>query len=222
MFGRSRLSLPFLDLLVSHDDEDGDESSSIRYYRQQQGSLPNLRDLTVDPSTLCKVAYGLSAIRAEKACGSSQTLGGMTCLRIATRLFASKQGRLLRECNTKDIVRLCCACANTLGAAGFSTVDQEFVFRHFPRRVVQLLNENEDLLGQLPASKLADLIWPLGELGVQESRETRNRQMEYKRLRLVARLPALSESQFADLPPSCTANLVSLSFKWVCCRLVYI
>eukprot|EP00566_Odontella_aurita_P001936 CAMPEP_0113546088 /NCGR_PEP_ID=MMETSP0015_2-20120614/11616_1 /TAXON_ID=2838 /ORGANISM="Odontella" /LENGTH=1827 /DNA_ID=CAMNT_0000446513 /DNA_START=106 /DNA_END=5586 /DNA_ORIENTATION=- /assembly_acc=CAM_ASM_000160 len=210
IFGRPRLSLPFLDLLVSHDDDDVEETSSIRHYMQQQGSLPSLRDLTVDPSTLCKVAYGLSTLPAKQSLGLPQSFSGMSCLRIATRLFASKHGRLLRECNIRDLVRLCCACANTIGATrdNFSSADQEFVFRHFPRRVVQLLNENESLLGQLSASNLADLVWALGELGVQESRNAKNGETEYKKLRLAAKLPALSESQLEVVPPSCTLNLL--------------
>ena len=212
LFGRSRTSIPYLDHKFTYNDEE-DESTS-RSFLKQQRVLPTLRTLPVDPQTICKLASGLSKL-AIKYPYMSET----SFIRIAARLFASKQGRLLKECNNHDIVRLCCACANMMKAPRneLSSTDQDFVFGYFPRKILQHINNStrgdESFLDQLEVHSLADVVWSLGELGVQASEE-RN---QHKKLRLTTKIPNLSGDQLSSLSPSSLSKLVSQNFLITSC-----
>lgn len=130
-FGRARSRrLSLLNLKIS-DDEDDDDGNTT-------SAKPTLKDLTVDPATLSKLCFGLAQVSRNH----QQIIGSEQILRVASRLFSSKNGRLLSECSHKDVIRMCCACVDTMKLAGkeLRGSDREFVLRQFPRRVAQLIN----------------------------------------------------------------------------------
>ena len=210
LFGKSRSRrLSLLDLKISDEDDDDDETTS-----QKQKHLPTLSDLTVDPSTLCKLAFGLAQISRSH----QQIVGSEQILRVATRLFSSKNGRLLSECSHKDVIRMCCACVDTMKLAGkeIRGSDREYVLRQFPRRVVQLINTpiiddggiQRSYLEDLSPSDLSALLFAFGELGVRASYHPDNPQLEYRKLRIVPTCPSLSEENLESLTPTSAVNLV--------------
>ena len=152
-------------------------------------------------------------------------VGSEQILRIATRLFASKDGRLLSECNPSDVVRMCCACVDTMKLAGkeIRGSDREYVLRQFPRRVVQLINApacrnitssasngaHTSYLDQLTPSELSAMLFSLGELGVKLGTGMEPPQAEYRKLRVVPACPCLSTEQLESLTASSAVNLVS-------------
>ena len=216
-FGKARSTrLPLLDIRIPEVDEYDDDNQ----YRETL-QLPALKDLTVDPSTLCKVAFGSSLISRNH----QYIVGSEQILRIATRLFASKDGRLLSECNPSDVVRMCCACVDTMKLAGkeIRGSDREYVLRQFPRRVVQLINApacrnitssasngaHTSYLDQLTPSELSAMLFSLGELGVKLGTGMEPPQAEYRKLRVVPACPCLSTEQLESLTASSAVNLVS-------------
>jgi hypothetical protein len=165
-FGRPRINLPILEQAVN-DDDDEDDQFLAPLGRSRR---PKLRDLMIDPSTLCKAACGFQRLSKEHP----YIKGGWTFTRVAVRLLSSKNARLMKECSIHDIVRLC-------EAAVLSDVDghgRELIIGLFARQVAKVLNEVlED--GTLhdtsidietaSSTEIATLIWTLGEMGVKYS-----------------------------------------------------
>lgn len=214
LFGQSRFSLPFLDHRVG--DYDDEESMNVSP-DSSKSTLPALRDLTVDPATLCKVAFTF----CELGPNHPNIRGAGVLLRIATRLLTSKNGQLMKECKTEDIVRLCYACAKALASSGneINGEDREFILRHFLRRVVQLLNDSyEDsggkdyrtpsLFDDLPPSDLVALLWSLGELGVRFEEGNDHSRHAHRKLYLIMKKPWLSTEQLKTLSESSLAMLL--------------
>ena len=199
---RSRRLSSLLDLKISDDDDEDDDAST---------SKPTLKDLTVDPATLSKLCFGLAQVSRNH----QQIVGSEQILRVASRLFSSKNGRLLSECSHKDVIRMCCACVDTMKLAGkeLRGSDREFVLRQFPRRVVQLINtplsDGRSYLDDLSPEDVSAMLFALGELGIRSSRGTESPETEHRRLRIVPPCPVLSEEMLDSLSLTSVANLVS-------------
>jgi len=203
-FGKARSNrLSLLDLKISDDDDEDDDATK---------SKPTLKDLTVDPATLSKLCFGLAQVSRNH----QQIVGSEQILRVASRLFSSKNGRLLSECSHKDVIRMCCACVDTMKLAGkeLRGSDREFVLRQFPRRVVQLINtplsDGRSYLDDLSPEDVSAMLFALGELGIKSSRRsTESPETEHRRLRIVPSCPVLSEEMLESLSLTSVANLVT-------------
>ncbi|GKY96438.1 hypothetical protein MPSEU_000603300 [Mayamaea pseudoterrestris] len=175
---------------------DGDAHSIIT-----RKPRPLLKDLPVDPSTLCKFLCSLTKF----ASNNIWICGGDSLMRVVLRLLSSKNGRLLRECPLFDLARLCGAVAGTTGRA---TIGRERI-AHFVRRVAQYLNEfkcDDDKLLAPPES--AKLLWSLGELGVKYNAQMSDFQAAHRRLELVSSMTFLMTSQFDELTDRRLAKLL--------------
>jgi hypothetical protein len=192
-FGRARFLAQLLDQRSDEPQaEEGDEFS-LSFLTKK--SLPLLKDLPIDPSTLCKVTASFSSLSFP---------GGDVFARVALRLMTSRSGRLLRECPMADLVRLCEAVASHGIPLGRERVSL------FVRKLVHLFN-TEWASGQsysLQSNYAAVLIWSLGELGVKCASDPGPEvaSTAHRRLHLVGRLP-LDEIQTRSLT---TLNCVKL------------
>jgi hypothetical protein len=165
-FGRPRINLPLLESAVDDDDDDDDVLGPF----VEQSLRPKLRDLSVDPSTLCKAACNFQRLSSKH----HHIKGGWVLTRVAIRLLSSKNARLMKECSIHDLVRLC-------EAAVLSDMDghgRELIIGLFARQVVSVLNGALDEetrndysinVEAASSSELVTLIWALGELGVKSS-----------------------------------------------------
>lgn len=196
-FGRTKHLVPFMDQRIEESPGDGDDLSLLLVTRKS--SLPLLKDLPLDPSTICKMTSSFAKLRTRHpAIG-----GGETLARVALRLLTSRNGRLLRECPIRDLVRLCEALATARGALGRERVSL------FVRRVVQLLNEEyKNKVFKLGAAEMATFVWSLGELGVKFSPGLDDPSSAHRRLHVTTDLPLPTEQQIGDLPPLHWSNLV--------------
>jgi hypothetical protein len=155
--------------------EEGDEfSPSILTKR----TLPLLKDLPLDPSTLCKITSSFGMLHVG---------GGEVFARVALRLMTSRSGRLLQECPMNDIVRLC----ETLASGGVPLGRERVSL--FVRKLVYLFN-TEWAAGDtyaLTSGDAAVLIWSLGELGVKCVADPGSEDVSsaHRRLQLLGRLP---------------------------------
>jgi hypothetical protein len=200
-FGRSRFHIPFLD----HKDDESEDADEL-HTRSLGGKkrLPLLRDLPIDPSTLCKAACSFAILPSSyPAIKGSETL-----LRIALRLLTSRNGRLLQVCPRQDVIRLCEAVATNESPYGR---EQNGLFT---RRVVRLLNESDeesvDFLSSFSPSEIATLVWSLAQLGVKHQPGQTDTASAHRRLQLIRELPFLSEDQVRSLPSLCVTRLVRL------------
>jgi hypothetical protein len=205
-FGR-RFPLPLLNHGVNEHEDEEDENLSY----QMERKLPLLRDLPVDPSSLCKLASGFSSLNQNQP----SIVGGWTFLRVAIRLLASKNGQLMEQCPVQDVIRLCHACAmrKTNGR------EREQVLHLYARRVVQFMNEAldpdrdahgkaADRLAHAAPWEISILMWSLGELGARHFTTDENRRLAHRKLHLVTDRPLLTEEQLQSLSAASTANLV--------------
>jgi hypothetical protein len=207
-FGKPRMNLAILEQMGSdHDNEDELELAPLL----EKSHRPMLRDLSVDPSTLCKAACGFQRLSAKHP----HIKGGWTLTRVAVRLLSSKDARLMRECSIHDIVRLS-------EAAVLSDVDghgRELITGLFARKVVQVLNEaldsgrdgksgSVDVAAATP-SEVCTLLWALGELGAKHSLDDEASHSAYKKMRLIAGTPLLTRDQVKSLDVSSAIKLVS-------------
>ena len=213
-FGKSRLNSKLLDQRIG-DQEDEDDYSLTSVFHKAH--LPLLGDLTVDPSTLCKVACGFARLSAKHP----YVTGSWTMTRVAVRLLSSKNARLMKECSLHDIVRLCEA-AVLSEVAGHG---RELIIGLFSRKVVQVLNEGLDPsydrensssesvdLAIATPSEISTLAWTLGELGVRHATSDEARQTAHKKLRLITDKPLLTKDQISSLNVSSLLRLVSQTF----------
>ena len=205
--GKPRLALRLLEQRLDTAIDEDDESQVSESGKGRH--LPLLRDLSMDPSTMCKLAYGLS--RAQVLLPEMD--GAWTFTRVAVRLMSSKHGQLLRVSSPGDNVRLAYACVtNQCNDHG-----RDFISRLFARRFVQRLNEllNGNEKGSvsrqlaLSSAETATLVWSMGNLGVRHwITEQGANGTAYKKLRLVTSLSLLSESELESSSSHSIARLL--------------
>ena len=156
--GRSRFHLPFLDQRIGDPLDDADEAPVAHSTRS---SLPLLRELPVDPLTLCKASSCFAKLKSDHPSFKTKE----TLTRVSLRLFSSRNGRLLKECPLPDLVRL-------IEAAALSKVPAyRELIGLFSRRALHVLNElPRDEAGalqlNLSSQEICTLVFSLGELGV--------------------------------------------------------
>jgi hypothetical protein len=195
-FGRPRLNLPILELVMGGDDED--DSDDFLAPLLKRSKRPKLKDLSIDPSTLCKASCGFQRLSAIHP----HIKGGWTMTRVAVRLLSSKNGRLMRECSIHDLVRLC-------EATVLGDVDghgRELIIGLFARQLVAVLNETLDdkkqtdfFIDTATSPEIAIFIWSLGELGVKALRPGEQSHMANRKMRLVTFEPFLSALNVKEL-----------------------
>ena len=207
--GRSRTALKMLEqTLGNFEDEEGEGAPAA--VLTAKSAVPLLRDLSLDPATICKIASSLS--RFEK---SHPEIGGSwTFLRVAVRLLTAKNAQILRESSLRDVAELC----NTCASDDVSGPGRDFITRLYARRVVQHLNNllNDpsvdkvtmpEILSLSPAD-VTRLLWSLGELSVRYAKTDESRSTAYKRLRLVTDKTILSGKQLESLSLESTVQLL--------------
>jgi hypothetical protein len=202
-FGQSRFHIPFLDQHVGDPLDDMDETHTS--ILEMKSRLPLLRDLPLDPLTLCKAASCFTKLMADNLLQTSDTLA-----RVAMRLLTSRGGRLLRECPLSDLVRLLEALALS-DAAG----TRELI-GYFTRQVIHLINDSpQDESGSIPLklrpTDLSTFIWSLGKLGVTYSTSGGDKSLAHRRLHLVAKPRLMDRSKFDTLSIPSAIRLVSNS-----------
>jgi hypothetical protein len=204
------LNLPLLEQTVGdHDDDDDNElAPTVKKSRR-----PLLRDLSVDPSTLCKAACAFQRLLVKHP----EIKGGWKLTNVAIRLLTSKNARLMKECSVHDIVRLCEAAVRS-DQEGHG---RELITGLFAHKAVQVLNEILDesangkkqttsiRIGAASPAEMATLVWALGDLGVKHALPDDSRQTAYKKLRLVTDTPLLTAEEVHLLDLSSAAKLVS-------------
>lgn len=167
--------------------------------------LPLLKELPLDPSTLCKLTCSFVILRKHHA---SIDAGDRLC-KTALRLLTSRSGRLLRECPMHDLVRLCDAVATS----GMSIAGRERI-SNFVRRFVHYLNDlpssDSDASFPLSSQHIVSLVWSLGELGVRYNPDKEQSATAYRRLQLVAEIPCLSKSQLQQFSDEMLSKMVRL------------
>jgi hypothetical protein len=208
-FGKSRLNQQLLEhMLIDGEDED----DSVLAPLLEESRKPLLKDLSLDPSTLCKAACSLQ--RLSRAYPNMK--GGWTITRVAVRLLSSKNAQLMKECSIHDISRLC-------EATVLSEADghgRELITGLFARKVIQVLNDSLDSTAEkqdgcievsaASSRELCLLLWSLGELGAKHYRNDDARHLAYKKMRLVSEAPLLSKDQIESLDFSSSLKLVSI------------
>lgn len=211
--GRSRFFVSFLDQYVDINlaEEDAFPSSDV-----SKSKLPLLRDLPLDPLTLCKAALCFTKLdRGRNLQGVTSTVIN----RIGMRLLTSRNGRLLQECPLCDLVRILEAVASS-----DATESRELV-GHFSRKVLQHLNSlPRDEEGLLHLKGLRDcdkctLIWALGRLGIRYSLDDSDRSAAYRRLHLLSRPRFVVRDRLSDVSIDSLCRLVRVS---LCCFCLFV
>jgi hypothetical protein len=125
-FGKKFRHLPFHRLDDVEDDVDNNSTLASTCH------LPLLRDLPFDPFTLCKVVCYL-----ERLTESDEKISGSNILtRVALRLLASRNGRLIGVCPIQDLLFI------TEAAARCSISSSRETVSHFARRLAYHLNHS--------------------------------------------------------------------------------
>ncbi len=211
-FGKSRMATPLSDQRIGEvrDEEDESFEGGKSGATTRRSRLPLLRDLSIDPCTLCKVANGFAKLSTSRPF----VKGGETLSRIAVRVLVSENGLLMKESSFHDIVRLLEAVA---AGEGFD-LQSQFIARLFARRIVRMLNEDlhprreskvpSAFLSSLSPTEKSVMLDSLGRLGVRFTSDKDSRSA-YKRLRLVINSPILSPAQLSGISTSCLTKLVS-------------
>jgi len=174
---------------------------------------PYLRDLRVDPSTLCKLADALASFAS-----SHENNAAWTFLKVSTRLLVSKKGHLLKECKLVDVFRLCRAAAkmSTMSGRELRGDARSFIQLLLPRRVVQLLNSAaiQDKTKSFVVSKalspplLCEFIWALSELGVQLTPATDKLPSTHRKLLVTTLIDLDWQDIVSKVPLSSTIKVV--------------
>jgi hypothetical protein len=201
-FGRARFLAQLLD--QRSDEPQAEEGDEFSFSFLTKKSLPLLKDLPIDPSTLCKITSSFSLLSFP---------GGEVFARVALRLMTSRSGRLLRECPMADLVKLC----ETVASHGVPLGRERVSL--FVRKLIHLFN-TEWASGQsysLFSKDAAILIWSFGELGVKCVSDSgpEDASSAHRRLHLVGRLP-LDDVESRSLT---TASCIKLVSTLIGCRL---
>lgn len=202
--GRSRFTLRFFDQRIENALDDPDDAQKLV---KKSSRLPLLRDIPVDPLSLCKLSSAVSKL-AHQFDKSLIQSGVLT--RIALRLFVSHDGRLLRECPLPDLVRLAEAAALSMEVAATRTLRGQFT-----RKVLHILNEMpSDESGfiwlDLGPDDLSGLLWSLGHLGVTFSGTDPDRSTAHRRSHIVVK-PYFPLHSLESFSVSKTIRMVSLN-----------
>lgn len=211
-FGKPRLKQQLLEHALN-DGEDEEESALAPILEKSR--KPLLRDLTVDPTTLCKAACGYQRLSKRHP----YMKGAWTLTRVAIRLLASKNARLMKECSVHDVIRLC-------EATVLAEVDghgTDLVTGLFARKVLQVLNAAVDNgskakdssidMSQASSTEICTLLWSLGELGVKHHFHDDAKRSAYKRMHFVCESALLSASEIDTLKLPSILKLVSISLS---------
>jgi hypothetical protein len=213
---RPRLSRQLLDQIIEeYNDLEEEDEKVLSSIDEKRSRLPRLRDLAIDPATLCKAAGGFAKLAASHPVIS----GSSTLTRVILKLLTSKNGRLIQEFSLADLIRACEAAAinDALGRG------EDPVVGHFARRFLQLLNQanhssksdektHETHLLKLSSAspeEAVTLIWSLGELGATHLASDKDWQSAHRKLRLVMDNPLLTEEQLQHLSFPSVLKVVS-------------
>ena len=136
-----------------HDTNDNDISRSLDF------AAPYFQDLHIQPSSLCKVAWGVAKLASdnpsfEKSC--------QEIVRVSSKVFSFDNGKLLDYVSPKDVVRLCWAYV-TVRCKGSKRITTSV----WIRRLVDLINESTSFLDPLNSKEMSTLVWSLAEAGVK-------------------------------------------------------
>ena len=225
---------------AAEEDNLHEDSKMVDSHQNRPGRrlLPSLKSLPIDPSTLCKVSFAYTKL-ADMSMSVSSTFqlnvgkGAEDLARIAARLFTYGGESLLSQCHPHDIARLCYSYTRSIITAGISITNddrsmcnsetREALTRHFTKRVVKVINDSivanatsstsESLFDVMAPNDLANLIWSLGELGVQCGNNLPADDKFFsrsRRIRLSAKRPILTSDQLQEMSPSSMTNLVSV------------
>ena len=219
-FGKPRIHHQLPEHLEGDLDDDDE---SVLAPLLEKSKRPLLRDLTVDPSTLCKAACAFQRLSKKHP----YVKGGWTLTRVAVRLLSSKDARLMKECSIHDIARLC-------EATVLSEADghgRELITGLFARKVLQVLNSalddeldqkvdsSIDLTAASPPEK-SSLLLSLGQLGAKHYSSDDAKHSAYKKMRLESNSPLLSKHEIHSLDLSSTLKLVSVLFILICLTII--
>lgn len=197
-FGKARVQVAMLNQRLDDAIEDGDDI--LLTFVKRKTSLPLLKDLPLDPSTLCKTACSFANLRRRKSFLS----GGDTLERVALRLMTAKAGRLLSDCPISDLVRLCSAIATSDSTAA----DRERVGL-FVRRLICYFNKEAQIESwNLKPLEIATLHWSLGELGVKFYPGDSDLTSAHRRLHLFKEIPLVKYTALPGLPDRSLAQMV--------------
>jgi hypothetical protein len=210
VFGRTRFHFPLLD----HKMDEGLENhvDSATHTLSEKSKLPLLREIPTDPSTLTKLACSFTKLSVERPSVDAM----VTLNRVALRLLSSRGGRLIRDCPSEDIIRLCEAIAISKDSASNREVVSSFV-----RRLLKLLNDEgfdgkSSLFSNGRPRDVARLVWSLGELGVKHAPNADDPSTAYRRLQLTADRPFVLGDRVQELFNSDLVKLVSLFSDGLC------
>ena len=207
-FGKSRTGI--LEQIISEHDASEEADTRILDGKSHR---PLLKDLTVDPATLCKAACVFEKLRQQHPaweCGWSLT-------RVTLRLLASREAKLMRECSFSDLVLICEAAA----LVDARSLDRESTIGLFAHRAVQVMNEllesrqdtggsSFSLLHDTSPKSICTMIWSLGSLGAKwmDAAEENDTRLAYKKMRVISWSPLLTLAEVDQLDPRSTSKLV--------------
>ena len=214
-FGKSRLKDHLLEHSLNDGDDDDDENDLAPILEKSR--KPLLKDLPVDPATLCRAACAYQRLSRKYP----SMKGAWALTRVAIRLLVSKNARLMKECSIHDIIRLCEA--TVLAEADEHGTD--LVIGLFARKVLQVLNAalddgSEALdssidVSQASRAEICTLVWSLGVFGVKHYFHDDVKHSAYKRMHFVCKSALLSPSEINMLDTPSLLKLVSSAFrKW--------
>jgi hypothetical protein len=214
-FGKPRYNQPLLEQLVG-DNEDDEENELAPILKKSR--RPLLRDLSVDPSTLCKASCAFQRLLVDHP----EIKGGWKLTSVAIRLLTSKNARLMRECSIHDIVRLCEAAVRS----GTNGPEGVLVTRLFAHKVVQVLNDvlakdaktitdaTSIKIEAAGPAEMATLVWALGDLGVKLTVPDGDaRPTAHRRLHLMTSTSLMTTEQVKSMDTGSVVKMVSKSLR---------
>lgn len=213
-FGKSRLKDHLLEHSLNDGDDDDDDENALAPILEKSRK-PLLKDLPVDPATLCRAACGYQRLSRKYP----SMKGAWALTRVAIRLLVSKNARLMKECSIHDVIRLCEATV-LAEADGHGT---DLVIGLFARKVLQVLNAALDNdsdaidssidVSQASHGEICTLIWSLGVFGVKHHFHDDAKRSAYKRMHFVCKSALLSPSAIDTLDTPSLSRLVSSAFR---------
>ena len=195
LFGRNRRHQR---RLLERYEDGTDESEDMPMPSFLRKTRPKLREIPVDPATLCKLAHGVSDLCCNLP-GSKER--SVRLLTTALRLMTSRDGRLLSECNLSDVVRLSVAVAQS--GPGIRELSGLFT-----RRLTRMLNTMNSLTMSFRPVDACRLAWSLGEHGVKYSPEHVGEEGAHRRLTLTSVGPFVGVDELDGLVSKDLSRLV--------------
>ena len=123
----------------------------------------------IDPGVLSKATWSF----VKLIHGLGGTMGGLgrDLVRVAAKVFTLREGELLKQLGTRDLVRMVWSCAMTdaggggIRGEGEGTKRRREVFDKLAHLAYEIVKEEESWGGMVPGDK-ANFAWALSELGV--------------------------------------------------------